>query len=250
MLAWGRGDLEDQLFLPENDHLLFAYFGISLQIRRRSQTTELRARLVKKRQVYRAVGGLDHRGRTPVLVRDPTEPGYPFPERVDEPDETSPPWLWTAFEHHSNPDTVALIFRRHHAWISADRKRYDVIDTCSHVMPGRNGFDKAPARDEEACDRLWRFFHNEIPEDERAWIEVVGWIPFDDILLVDDLGDAFNGPPHLLVARDHTHGFFAHTRSFLQLARDSSEQRLKPQDLRRTKLFPDPIPDIEWKQRW
>lgn len=27
--AWGRGELEDMLFLPENDHLLFAYFGIS-----------------------------------------------------------------------------------------------------------------------------------------------------------------------------------------------------------------------------
>ena len=33
---WGKAEVEDQLFQPKNDHLLFAYFGISLQIRRRS----------------------------------------------------------------------------------------------------------------------------------------------------------------------------------------------------------------------
>ena len=28
--CWGRGELEDQLYQPKNDNLLFAYFGISL----------------------------------------------------------------------------------------------------------------------------------------------------------------------------------------------------------------------------
>jgi hypothetical protein len=72
--------------------------------------------------------------------------------------------------------------------VTSHAKRFDVIETCWHVEPYRNGFDKAPQRDEEACDRLWRYFYNEIP---RAWPEMVGWIPLDDILLVDDLGDAF-----------------------------------------------------------
>jgi hypothetical protein len=30
---WGKAELEDRLFRPENDHLLFAYFGFSLTIR-------------------------------------------------------------------------------------------------------------------------------------------------------------------------------------------------------------------------
>lgn len=101
VLAWGRGELEDQLYLPENDHLLFAYFGVSLQVRRRHQATELRSRLAKKRQVYRAIGDLEHRGWTPVLIRDPTEPGYPFRDRVNNFDDANPPWLWTGFKHHS-----------------------------------------------------------------------------------------------------------------------------------------------------
>jgi hypothetical protein len=249
VLAWGRGDLEDLLFLPENDHLLFAYFGVSLQVRRRSQTTELRARLAKKRQIYRAIGGLDHRGWTPVLVRDPNEPDYPFRDRVEDFDDDNPPWLWTAFRDHSNPDTLALIVRRHHAWISKDRKKFDFIDSCSHVVPHRSGFDKAAQRDEQLCEQLWRFFHNAIPPEERAWLEVVGWIPLDDIVLVDDLGDAFNEPPHILVTRDHKHGFFAHERAYLVRDRDEGEH-VPAEDLRKVKLFPDPIPDVEWSQRW
>jgi hypothetical protein len=244
VLAWGRGDLEDQLFLPENDHLLFAYFGISLQVRRRNQVTELRARLAKKRQVYRAIGDLDHRGWTSVLVRDPTEAGYPFHDRVEDFDEANPPWLWTTFRGHSNPDTVALIFRKHHAWITPDRKRFDVIETCSHVRPGDSRVDKAPQRD-EACERLSRYFQNEVPEGERAWLVMVGWIPLDDILLVDDLGDVFNDPPHLLVTRDHRHGFFTRVRPGLVLNGDRSGEQIDPAALRRAKLYPDPIPDVE-----
>jgi hypothetical protein len=248
VLAWGRADLEDLLYLPQNDHLLFAYFGVSFQVRRRSLTTELRGGLAKKRQVYRAIGDLSHRGWTAVLVRDPDEPGYPFRDRVQDFNDDDPPWRWTAFRRHSNPDTLALIIHRYHAWISKDRKRFDFVDTCSHVLPGRNGFDKSPARDEELCERLWRFFHNAIPAGERAWLEVVGWIQYDDILLVDDLGDAFNEPPHVLVNRGHAYGFFTHTRSFLQPDRDMSVEYLDPQKLRRSELFPEPIPDVEWKR--
>ena len=247
VLAWGRGDLEDQLFLPANDHLLFAYFGTSLQVRRRNQVTELRTRLAKKRQVYRAIGDLNHVSWTSVLVRDPTEAGYPFRDQVEDFDEANPPWLWTQFRYHSNPDTVALIFRQHHAWITPDRKRFDVIETCSHVTPGRTVFDNLPKRD-EACDRLLRYFYSEVPEGERAWLMMVGKIPLDDILLVDDLGDGFNDPPHLLVTRDHRHGFFADVRRFLVL--DHSDEQLDPAALQRATLYPDPIPDVEPTQRW
>lgn len=248
VIAWGKADLEDLLFRPENDHLLFAYFGLSLRVRQRKRTTELRGRLAKKRQIYRAVGGLDHQGWTPVLVRDPDETAYPFTERVADFDPENPPWLWTAFRDHSNPDTLPLIVRRHHAWVSKDKKRYDFIDTCSHVVPHRHGFEKVPPRDEELCDRLWRFFHNEIPVAERAWLEVIGWIPYDDILIVDDLGDAYNESPHVLVERVHRFGFFAHQRSFIQLDRDRESGILHPEELRRARLFPNPIPDVEWKR--
>lgn len=45
---WAKSELEDLLFQPKNDRLLFAYFGISLQPRRRSLSTTLRSDIAKK----------------------------------------------------------------------------------------------------------------------------------------------------------------------------------------------------------
>src|SRR5258708_13602148 len=63
---WGKGELEDILYQPKNDNLLFAYFGISLTIRRRSQTTQLRAEIPTKRKLKRTI----FTSPANVLVRD------------------------------------------------------------------------------------------------------------------------------------------------------------------------------------
>lgn len=123
VVVWGRSELEDLLYLPQNDHLLFAYFGLSLVVRRTSLATDLRRRLATKRRWYTSVGGLSHDGDQAVLVRDPTVDGYPFEDRVADFDSSDPPWQATLFTAHSNPDAVALVIRRHHAWLSASRKR-------------------------------------------------------------------------------------------------------------------------------
>jgi hypothetical protein len=58
---WGKGEVEDMLFQPKNDYLLFAYFGISLQTRRRQLKTDVRAKLTTKRKAIRALR--EHGGR-------------------------------------------------------------------------------------------------------------------------------------------------------------------------------------------
>jgi hypothetical protein len=77
-------------------------------------------------------------------------------------------------------------------------------------------------------------------------------------LLVDDLGDAAHGPPHLLVTRDHPHGFFERVRTFVEReavtgtrARQSpGEDPWKPiEEFKRAILFPDPVPDVPWGER-
>ena len=71
----GKAELEDQLFQPKNDHLLFAYFGISLQVRQRTFKTAIRARLSIKRQANKILTPL-----TPVLIRDASDERYPYPD--------------------------------------------------------------------------------------------------------------------------------------------------------------------------
>ena len=76
---WGKAELEDQLYQPRHDHLLFAYFGISLQARRRSVKTTFSARLVTKRKLLKALDcNLHERGHTPVFVRDAAATDYPI----------------------------------------------------------------------------------------------------------------------------------------------------------------------------
>src|SRR5205823_1836030 len=50
-ILWTKAHLEDLLFRPENDHLLFAYFGISLMTQRRSRVHDIRTSLTTKRKV-------------------------------------------------------------------------------------------------------------------------------------------------------------------------------------------------------
>lgn len=54
---WGRGELEDMLYQPKNDDVLFTFFGVSLRIRRQSAAAEVRRRLVVKRKAMRLLDG-------------------------------------------------------------------------------------------------------------------------------------------------------------------------------------------------
>jgi hypothetical protein len=56
--------LEDQLYQPKNDNLLFAYFGISLQIRKRTIRTALRSRLAMKKKAETVFAGKLHHSTT------------------------------------------------------------------------------------------------------------------------------------------------------------------------------------------
>jgi hypothetical protein len=84
---WGKAELEDQLYQPKNDGLLFAYFGFSLRIRRRSIKMELRAKLAMKRKSARVLTEY-----AAVLIRDPTDDRYPFPLSPEE--EEGNPRRW------------------------------------------------------------------------------------------------------------------------------------------------------------
>lgn len=51
--------MEDQLYQPKNDNLLFAYFGISLRIRRRSKRSTFRSHLALEKKLVKFIGSLE-----------------------------------------------------------------------------------------------------------------------------------------------------------------------------------------------
>lgn len=189
---WGKAELEDLLFQPKNDSLLFAYFGVSLTIRRRSQKTELRARLAIKRKAHRI---LETHSRQQVLLRAPDAADYPYSDQV--PDfEQRPPWIIAGYKGLSHSGLLFTV-RRHFAYLNEDRTAWDAAfvhsDSLSHDDPWRNNPDNWQLRQE-----IYSFW-NELPKANQAWFELQAVIPFEAILDIDELGDDYVDSPHIYV---------------------------------------------------
>lgn len=189
---WGKAELEDRLFRPENDHLLFAYFGFSLAIRRRSQRADLRARLAMKRKANRMLKDQSHAS---ILLRSPDATDYPDPGDLVH-FKKNP--LWMVWPYHGmSHDGLKFCVQRYFAYLSDDGKSWDAAMA---VNDARSRTHDDPwlgeDRHDEKRQSVYEFW-NKIPEANKAWLEVVGILPFEDILDIDDLGDEYVRVPHV-----------------------------------------------------
>ena len=195
--VWGRGELEDMLFQPKNDNLLFAYFGISLTIRRRALATQLRAELATKRKLKKTV----MTSSAEILVRDPSADNYPSVESGKRPTKW---WVYAPEEltHYG----LMVSVKWHYAYINAETGEWDAADAVSSMErhhPWRVADAKKEELDDAAC-KAW----DALPEQNRGWLKTSGFIPLRSIIAVDEMGDdVFNGT-HLYVPFHPTKGPF------------------------------------------
>jgi hypothetical protein len=189
---WGKAELEDRLFRPENDHLLFAYFGVSLTIRRRSQRADLRARLVMKRKAHRM---LKDRSHAALLLRSPDATEYPHMGDLAD-FKKNPLWMVWPYRGMSH-EGLKFCVQRYFAYLSDDGKSWDAAMA---VNDARSGTHDDPWLGEDGHDdkrqTIYEFWNN-IPKANQAWFEVVGIVLFDDVLDIDDLGDECVQAPHV-----------------------------------------------------
>ena len=116
--VWGKAELEDMLFQPKNDHLLFAYFGVSLAIRRRSLRTEIRSKLSMKKTVF--IGAL--RGRAQGYFNSVRKwSSYPY---KDEGFKKNPGFYESYFLGHYYDGIICRV-KEFFAYLHPDRKRWD-----------------------------------------------------------------------------------------------------------------------------
>jgi hypothetical protein len=230
---WGKGEMEDMLFQPKNDHLLFAYFGFSLLARRRTLASDIRARLAAKRKALRLL-----QDYSPTLIRDAADERYPF---VDQ-DKSKPRverGRWDVRRYHGCfHDGLHFILGRHFAFLGED----GAWDYAERVNDGRLTLHENPwsekeddGEDRSAAMTIW----DQLPQQNRAWFEVLGVLPYEAVVDIDDKGDEFLQAPHVYVTLFDLHrGPFRYFLEKLEVADRWSGRRGEPLVERRTTIFP------------
>ncbi|RYG99953.1 MAG: hypothetical protein EON58_01950 [Alphaproteobacteria bacterium] len=238
-LVWGAAELEDMLYQPKNDHLLFAYFGISIQIRARSKRTELRSAMTLKRQLVKAVGDIQSTSPKAVLLRDVNEPMYPLANEIPDFAERRP-WAYYEFQGHEPVGHLLFRLRRYFAYYDRETGEWDM---CELVNDARSNLRQIAFYEDETED--WnlrsriRKFWSRLPVQKKAWGEIHRTVPYDHVLLVDEIGDMYHEGPHLLVDYDSANGPFA-SGYYLSLRTDAGWDRdlIVPDDEKRINFFP------------
>jgi hypothetical protein len=230
---WGRAELEDQLFQPKNDHLLFAYFGFSLQIRRRSQRSELRSMLAIKRKAHRVLDEYIYRA---VLLRDPSEKRYPFDQQVPG-FEDRPPWTVVRFEGFTY---FGLKFRTRSylAYLSDDRTGWDAtlrVRERQWFYDHDNPWKKVSAEDNLLCQQA-ELAWEALPDKNRARLDVYEYISYQRLIDIDELGDDIFEGPHLFVPFDIDGQPYSGSRGEVQLEKHNPQEDIEP-------LLPDSAED-------
>lgn len=249
MYLWGKGELEDMLFQPKNDHLLFAYFGISLQVRRRSMRTELRSKLTLKRKLAKELGGLQGTHYKSVLVRDPRDETYPFFESAEE-FIKRPPWMYFEFQSHEPPDHLSFITGKFYAYVNWDTEEWDIIEEdaanlaiVSHPQIWGLGYNAFDPQNRSHIARAWWEMH--VPEENRGFAIKMESIEYERILVCDELGDRYHEGPHLLV--EYINGWpFSGKLKWIESEDDhihSGRRVWWPKEEKRIVYFPKPLPD-------
>jgi hypothetical protein len=202
-VIWGKGELEDQLYQPKNDNLLFAYFGISLTIRRRSQATQIRSEIATKRKLKKTI----LLSSADVLLRDPSAEEYP---RVKEGER---PTKWgvyapEALSHNGLEMGISWFF----AFLDPDTGEWDAAD----VVPAMRRHHHWRVEDErlDKLEQMARAVWDQLPESNRAWLKIFGVIRLRDIVAIDEVGDDLFEGVHVYVpfspANGPFYGFMRH----------------------------------------
>ena len=233
---WGKGEIEDMLFQPKNDHLLFAYFGISLQARQRSLRTELRAKLAMKRKAKRCLNSHHE-----VLIRDASDDRYPY---LDE-DASRTRVERGRWRVHKDAeclgDGVRILVERHFAFLDSDGVHWDFAESMNsarpapHYDPWRGEIEPSEDEDRAVAMEIW----NSLPEENRGWFEVHVLLPYENILDIDEEGDEYSDAPHIYTFPwVPNRGPFADRQWVTLNTIGARERRIHPNPENRVQKFP------------
>lgn len=202
----GKAEIEDLLFQPKYDHLLFAYFGISLQIRKRNIKTKIRARISTKNRIEKIFGLLKERINyyDKVLIRNPEDEHYPT--STDSDNYNSNP-QWFAYKIADlQPEGILFMVEKYFAYYDKVSKTYDAIYSSNIISSNLHRRDTSQSANIsfEIKNKEW----DKLPEENRFYLEIARLVKYDNILAIDENGDNYFDGIHLFVEWNSKNGPF------------------------------------------
>lgn len=232
---WGGGELEDMLYQPKNDRILFAFFGISLTSRRRSRTTEVRATVNIKNKLRRIFGD-DPRHKS-VLLRDLQDAHYPYEDTYKDFDKR-PRWKkYSVVAFH--PLGLIVSIAKHYAYIDKPKGEWDFTKAVNNIMLMQGQHLRRRNVDKEELGNAVKGFWEQLPRTKRATFIYNGFVRFDSITFIDDKGDTEYDCPHLFVDFYSERGPFSGSIQYLEINEHYHESL---EGLKRVKIFPETFP--------
>jgi hypothetical protein len=188
---WGKGEIEDLLFRPENDGLLFAYFNISLLIKRTSYRTRINNKVSIKRKMKRVFDDRNMIHATALLI-DPSDENYPVYH-----DESEPNWIPLPYMGMTHAG-LKFEFWRYNAYYDQHTREWDasnVVNKISLNSPMDDPWNLHHHEYEEKSHQEWMSF----PPENKAWFYLYCTVPFHEIIAIDEIGDDQTPCPHIYV---------------------------------------------------
>ncbi|SYZ71943.1 conserved hypothetical protein [Candidatus Zixiibacteriota bacterium] len=237
---WGKAALEDILLMPKNDHILFAFFGISLLVKRRTRVSEVRFRVNNKNKLFRIFGSNNFNNdfHAPILIRDIAVTHYPFEENYED-FKKRPRWEeFVAYGYQ--PEGLLVHMRRFYAHFDPDREEYDYAQDLDLLNRMPRLYEKQDPKQHEHWERVTDFWRH-LPRRFQAYCELDGVVEWQDILLIDDKGDALFECPHIYVEGRDNDSLIPRQGLILDLNR--SRIRVEKSFVRKS-IFPKKYPPI------
>ena len=243
---WGKAEIEDLLYQPKNDNLLFAYFGISLQIRQRKLSTAIRRTTTLKRKLKRLFPDEQFRGY-PAIIRDISDDRYPYSGGNLEDSDC----LWrVVYIKGLGIKGLRILLKDFFAFYDEATGHWDVATKENHAVPHDHENPWAKQREyspePDHAHELWM----SLPERQQYNAQLITELSYDDIIEIDDIGDQVSIMPTIYVnfVAGKMPAIGGADFIFEPVARFA--QKVRPEHANHVRLFPDPARDLDWERRW
>jgi len=191
---WGKSELEDMLYMPKNDRILFTFFGFSSTTRKRSRATEIRSTVNVKNKLFRVLGDAPSLYKS-ILIRDLKDEHYPYKQEYTD-FKTRPRWKeYTA--HAYFPTGIWFNVHEYFAYVDFEKKEWDFTKEANVLFNGSMTDEERESLHEahEKIKGIWEFF----PKCYQGQFVVDGVVRYEDIVIVDEKGDVLHDLPHIYV---------------------------------------------------